>query len=71
MVFPVQHEIASGKKRPRNDSLNSYDLFTKNIRVIRAISEICDKKESFQGDLYGSKCRKRCGRQPPENPDSC
>jgi hypothetical protein len=24
MVFPVQHEIASGKKRPRNDSLNSY-----------------------------------------------
>jgi hypothetical protein len=25
MVFPVQHEIASGKKRPRNDSLNSYE----------------------------------------------
>jgi hypothetical protein len=24
MVFPVQDEIASGKKRPRNDSLNSY-----------------------------------------------
>jgi hypothetical protein len=22
--FPVQHEIASGEKRPRNDSLNSY-----------------------------------------------
>jgi hypothetical protein len=31
------------------------DLFTKNIRAIRAISEIRDKKESFQGDLYGSK----------------
>jgi hypothetical protein len=28
MVFPVQHEIASGKKRPRNDSLNSYLLDT-------------------------------------------
>jgi hypothetical protein len=28
MVFPVQHEIASGKKRPRNDSLNSYVLAT-------------------------------------------
>jgi hypothetical protein len=27
MVFPVQHEIASGKKRPRNDSLNSYSRF--------------------------------------------
>ncbi|MBO9368507.1 MAG: hypothetical protein J7555_07135 [Chloroflexi bacterium] len=30
MVFPVQHEIASGKKRPRNDSLNSYAK-TKNL----------------------------------------
>jgi len=24
MVFPVQDEIASGRERPRNDSLNSY-----------------------------------------------
>jgi hypothetical protein len=28
MVFPVQDEIASGKKRPRNDSLNSYRYTT-------------------------------------------
>jgi len=26
MVFPVQDEIASGRERPRNDSLNSYNV---------------------------------------------
>jgi len=31
MVFPVQHEIASGKKRPRNDSLNRYGETTNSL----------------------------------------
>jgi|GEM_PF-2187297 len=29
MVFPVQDEIASGRERPRNDSLNSYGSIKK------------------------------------------
>jgi hypothetical protein len=39
MVFPVQHEIASGKKRPRNDSLNSYCDFSLILDNYSAIAK--------------------------------
>jgi len=54
MVIPVQHEIASGKKRPRNDSLNSYIwkiIFMVFTIVVPVAIEATIKPEV--GDLAG------------------